>query len=306
MVSAGPVRVDIDRHVVTVAGRAVPLPLKEFELLEMLTSNPGRLLTRGQLTLELGKLELDVRRRADPVELGLDVVATAQRLAGVVERATGDELVNRAGPRLHLQRLVLGTLHRHADVAHLLGDARHRLADLRLRLGGGVGGLDRLLAGAERVDLRLQALRGGRELLLLALQLRVLGGEVGDLLVDRGATGQRLTGQVVAAGGDRLLSLRLELVGGALQLLHLQLQALAARRHVGDAAAHLRQQLELLLVGVVQRLARVLVLVEDLVRLRLEDQGESAAHAHTVRTSRPAGRSSRPCKLSLIRWLRSC
>ncbi len=47
--SAGPVRMDVDRHVVTVAGQAVQLPLKEFELLELLLRNAGRVLTRGQL-----------------------------------------------------------------------------------------------------------------------------------------------------------------------------------------------------------------------------------------------------------------
>ena len=48
-VESGPVRMDIERHVVTVAGEAVNLPLKEFELLEMLLRNSGRVLTRGQL-----------------------------------------------------------------------------------------------------------------------------------------------------------------------------------------------------------------------------------------------------------------
>jgi len=47
--SAGPVRMDVERHVVTVSGGVVPLPLKEFELLEMLLRNAGRVLTRGQL-----------------------------------------------------------------------------------------------------------------------------------------------------------------------------------------------------------------------------------------------------------------
>ncbi|BCJ60030.1 response regulator transcription factor [Micromonospora endophytica] len=47
--AAGPVRMDIERHVVTVQGAAVPLPLKEFELLELLLRNAGRVLTRGQL-----------------------------------------------------------------------------------------------------------------------------------------------------------------------------------------------------------------------------------------------------------------
>ena len=40
---------DIERHVVTVRGEMLKLPLKEFELLEMLLRNAGRVLTRGQL-----------------------------------------------------------------------------------------------------------------------------------------------------------------------------------------------------------------------------------------------------------------
>ena len=40
---------DIERHVVSVNGEQVSLPLKEFELLEMLLRNSGRVLTRGQL-----------------------------------------------------------------------------------------------------------------------------------------------------------------------------------------------------------------------------------------------------------------
>ena len=47
--AAGPVRMDVERHVVTVEGAAVQLPLKEFELLELLLRNAGRVLTRGQL-----------------------------------------------------------------------------------------------------------------------------------------------------------------------------------------------------------------------------------------------------------------
>jgi two-component system response regulator RegX3 len=49
VVEAGPVRMDVDRHVVTVRGDAVPMPLKEFDLLEMLVRNSGRVMTRGQL-----------------------------------------------------------------------------------------------------------------------------------------------------------------------------------------------------------------------------------------------------------------
>jgi two-component system response regulator RegX3 len=46
---AGGVRMDVERHVVSVGGRDVRFPLKEFELLEMLLRNAGRVLTRGQL-----------------------------------------------------------------------------------------------------------------------------------------------------------------------------------------------------------------------------------------------------------------
>jgi two-component system response regulator RegX3 len=46
---AGPVRMDVERHTVSVSGHGVQLPLKEFELLEMLLRNAGRVLTRMQL-----------------------------------------------------------------------------------------------------------------------------------------------------------------------------------------------------------------------------------------------------------------
>jgi len=49
VIEAGPVRMDVDRHTVTVDGEATKLPLKEFELLELLLRNAGRVLTRGQL-----------------------------------------------------------------------------------------------------------------------------------------------------------------------------------------------------------------------------------------------------------------
>ncbi len=48
-IEGGPVRMDIERHVVTVDGENVSMPLKEFELLEMLLRNAGRVLTRSQL-----------------------------------------------------------------------------------------------------------------------------------------------------------------------------------------------------------------------------------------------------------------
>ena len=47
--AAGPVRMDVERHVVTVDGEEVSMPLKEFELLEILLRNTGRVMTRAQL-----------------------------------------------------------------------------------------------------------------------------------------------------------------------------------------------------------------------------------------------------------------
>jgi two-component system response regulator RegX3 len=49
VLEAGPVRMDVERHVVSVNGSTVALPLKEFDLLEYLLRNVGRVLTRGQL-----------------------------------------------------------------------------------------------------------------------------------------------------------------------------------------------------------------------------------------------------------------
>lgn len=49
VVEAGPVRIDVDRHIVTFRGEGVSLPLKEFDLLELLMRNAGRVLTRGQI-----------------------------------------------------------------------------------------------------------------------------------------------------------------------------------------------------------------------------------------------------------------
>jgi two-component system response regulator RegX3 len=79
---AGPVRMDVDRHTVTVDGQTVALPLKEFELLELLLRNAGRVLTRGQLidrvwgsdyvgdtkTLDVHVKRLRGRIEADPAE----------------------------------------------------------------------------------------------------------------------------------------------------------------------------------------------------------------------------------------------
>jgi len=49
VLSAGPVRLDNERHIVTINNETVQFPLKEFELLEFLMRNSGRVLTRTQL-----------------------------------------------------------------------------------------------------------------------------------------------------------------------------------------------------------------------------------------------------------------
>ncbi len=49
VLTVGPIRLDIDRHVISVNNSPINLPLKEFELLEFLMRNSGRVLTRMQL-----------------------------------------------------------------------------------------------------------------------------------------------------------------------------------------------------------------------------------------------------------------
>ena len=45
-ISAGPVVIDVERHQVSINDQLISLPLKEFELLEFLVRNSGRVLTR--------------------------------------------------------------------------------------------------------------------------------------------------------------------------------------------------------------------------------------------------------------------
>ncbi len=49
IIEVGEVRMDLDRHTLEVSGKVTPMPLKEYELLEYLMRNSGRVLTRGQL-----------------------------------------------------------------------------------------------------------------------------------------------------------------------------------------------------------------------------------------------------------------
>jgi len=79
---SGRVRMDVDRHLVTIDGSETRLPLKEFELLEFFLRNPGRVLTRGQLidrvwgsdyvgdtkTLDVHVKRLRAKIEADPTD----------------------------------------------------------------------------------------------------------------------------------------------------------------------------------------------------------------------------------------------
>jgi two-component system response regulator RegX3 len=49
LLNAGPVKIDVERHQVSINSEIVSLPLKEFELLEFLIRNSGRVLMRSQL-----------------------------------------------------------------------------------------------------------------------------------------------------------------------------------------------------------------------------------------------------------------
>ncbi|MHA2787966.1 response regulator [Corynebacterium sp. S7] len=49
ILEGGRVKMDVERHTVLVDDQPVPMPLKEFDLLEYLLRNAGRVLTRGQL-----------------------------------------------------------------------------------------------------------------------------------------------------------------------------------------------------------------------------------------------------------------
>jgi len=49
VISVGPIRLDTARHQASIDGNPIALPLKEFELLEFLMRNSGRVLTRSQL-----------------------------------------------------------------------------------------------------------------------------------------------------------------------------------------------------------------------------------------------------------------
>ncbi len=66
IVAAGPVRIDIERHVVTIEGREVSLPLKEFDLLELLDRVWGSDYFGDTKTLDVHVKRLRGKLEADP------------------------------------------------------------------------------------------------------------------------------------------------------------------------------------------------------------------------------------------------
>jgi two-component system response regulator RegX3 len=59
VLSAGPVRMDVERHVVAVDGEQVPLPLKEFDLLEYLMRNAGRVVSKTSILSHVWGYDFD-------------------------------------------------------------------------------------------------------------------------------------------------------------------------------------------------------------------------------------------------------
>lgn len=67
--TAGPIHVDLNRHVVTVDGTVVALTYKEFELLCYLTENKGMVLTRDQLLSKIWGYDFDGETRTVDVHI---------------------------------------------------------------------------------------------------------------------------------------------------------------------------------------------------------------------------------------------
>jgi two-component system response regulator RegX3 len=92
ILTAGPVCMDIDRHVVTVDGAEILLTLKEFQLLELLLRNAGRVLTRAQLidrvwgpryVGDTKTIDVHIKRLRSKIEADLSAPRYLRTLRGV-------------------------------------------------------------------------------------------------------------------------------------------------------------------------------------------------------------------------------
>ena len=149
------------------------------------------------------------------------------------------------------------------------------LADPHLRLGRRVLRLDHFLLCAERLDLGLKRALAFDQLLLLSLELLALLHDPVELGLDGGLPRQRLAGEILVTGLQRLPRLAVELFDLLLHPGVLQLEPLLGGRHVSDAPLDVLELPQLLLVGIVERLVRVLGPVERFRELRLEDQRQT-------------------------------
>ena len=126
---SGPVRMDVDRHVVTVRGGTVSLPLKEFELLQVLLRNADRVLTRMQLIDRVLGRRLRGRHQ--------DAGRAHQAAAGQDRGRPGQAAVHRHGARPGLQVRVSRLTGGHASPFGIIfpngpglpGPARYGVAD---------------------------------------------------------------------------------------------------------------------------------------------------------------------------------
>lgn len=92
VVEAGSVRLDLDRHAVSVRGQEVRMPLKEFDLLELLVRNAGCVLTRGQImdrvwgagySGDTKTLEVHIKRLRNKIELDTAAPVSIQTVRGL-------------------------------------------------------------------------------------------------------------------------------------------------------------------------------------------------------------------------------
>ena len=188
--------------------------------------------------------------------------------AHVLEHAGLQELVRGAGPGLHGGDLLLRPRPRVPRAAVIA------------RLGDGVVGLHDFLLITEVADLLLQLGELLLELLFLLGQFLVLRLHPVDLLLGGGLAGQRLPGQVFPALSERGLGLVPQVRDRLPQLRFLKLESLAFGGDLDQCLADPGDVVEHLLVGVVQRLVRVLNGVKRLVSLGREDVVGSGEKTH--------------------------
>ena len=136
-------------------------------------------------------------------------------------------------------------------------------------------------------------LRCDGELLFLRLEPGQLLLQIRDLLMQATLARQGFACEIFATTGERGTSLTVELGLLLCQVLDLDLQTLATGGDVGHTAPHLLQKFQLLLIGVVQRLTRILRSIECRIRLGFEDKAEALPQAHGCLASRCATRAGR-------------